>query len=231
MYSADQQDWNATAVAERGNRSGARETQRVAKRETILGAAITLFAARGFEGTSLPAITTACGVPVPLIIYHFRSKEQLWRDAVDEVYGRLATHLAGFAEEIATATGVDYYRANIRAHITGIATHPEYMRILFQEGTQDSERLRWLVDRHQSAMTAMIVRVIERGQREGYVADVDLIHAKFVLSGGFVFPIVLAAEYKLVTGEDPLDPAFVERHIDTCLRLLLPKLPLPMHSE
>lgn len=205
-------------------RIGPRETKRAAKREIILNAAIMLFAGRGYEGTALPAVSAACGVPVPLIIYHFRTKEQLWRDAVDEIYRRLEAHVATYDQAIADATGPDFYRANIRAHITAIAAHPEYMRILFQEGTQHSERLVWLVDRHQSRMTTLLTSLIERGQREGYVPAIDLIHAKFIFSGAFVLPIVLAPEYRLVSDVDPLDPAFIDCHIDTCLRLLLPTL-------
>ena len=70
----------------------------------------------------------------------------------------------------------------------------------------------------------MFTALIDRGQREGLIPEMDLIHAKFIFSGAFVFPIVLAPEYRLVNGVDALDPAFVDLHIETCLRLLLPKL-------
>ncbi len=201
-----------------------REAQRTAKRDIVLNAAISLFAARGYEGTALPAISTACNVPVPLIIYHFRSKEQLWRDSVDEIYRRLKSHIAEHSAAIVDTNDAEFYRAHIRAHITAIATYPEYMRILFQEGTQHSDRLVWLVERHQNDMTASLTGLIERGQREGYVPQMDPIHAKFIFSGAFMLPIVLAAEYRLVSSDDPLDPVFVERHIDSCLQLMLPGL-------
>lgn len=212
------------AAAERLPRIGTRAAQRNAKRDAVISAAVGVFAARGYEGTTLPAIGALCAVPVPLIIYHFTSKEQLWRDAVDEIYGRLERHLAGYADEIAAAEGLAFYRANIRAHVTAIAAHPEYMRILFQEGTQHSERLVWLVERHQAKMTALYTALIERSQREGLTPRIDPIHAKFIFSGAFVLPFVLAAEYRLVSGEDPLDPGFVEHHIDMCLQLFLPGL-------
>lgn len=204
--------------------AGVREAQRAAKREIVLKAAIEMFAGRGFEGASLPAIAHASGVPVPLIVYHFRTKELLWQEAVDEIYRRIEEHIAGFHSQIAEAKGPDYYRVHIRAHITAIAAHPEYMRILFQEGTQMSNRLAWLVDRHQSQMTALLTDLIERAQQEGHVPAIDPIHAKFIFSGAFVLPFVLAAEYRLVGQDDPLAPEFVDRHIDTCLQLMLPTL-------
>lgn len=211
-------------VAERAAPVSTRDAQRIAKRESVLNAAIAVFAARGFEGTSLPAISAACSVPVPLIVYHFRSKDQLWRDSVAEVYRRIEAHIAQYDDEIAKAEGPDFYRAHIRAHVTAIAAHPEYMRILFQEGTHHSDRLVWLVEQHQNRMTALLTCLIERGQKEGHVPPIDPIHAKFIFSGAFVLPIVLAPEYRLVSSSDPLGPEFVEHHIETCLQILLPSL-------
>ena len=57
------------AVSDEGTasrRPGARELQRIRTRTAVIDAAIELFAQRGFDGTSLPAIAQASGVPVPL---------------------------------------------------------------------------------------------------------------------------------------------------------------------
>lgn len=188
----------------------------------MLNSAIALFSQRGFDGTGLPAIAAESGVTVPLMLYHFKSKELLWREAVTEVYRRVETHIVGFQEAIEQAQGREFYRLCSRAHITALAAHPEYMRILFQEGTHQSERLKWMVETHQSRMSAMLLAIIDRAQREGLVPKMDLAHAKFIISGAFCLPIVLAAEVKLVSGEDALSPAFIEKHIEHCLALLFP---------
>jgi AcrR family transcriptional regulator len=57
-------------------------------KETILDAAITLFARLGFEGASFSEITELCGAKRPLILYHYGSKEELWRLAVESVSHR-----------------------------------------------------------------------------------------------------------------------------------------------
>jgi TetR/AcrR family transcriptional regulator len=199
-----------------------RSRQREETRALVIDAAIELFSRRGFDGTALPAIATASGIAVPLIIYHFKSKELLWRAAVDAVYARLDAHLEQFRAQIEAAEGLDFYRHAARAHVTALATCPEYMRILFQEGTQASERLTWLVETHQNRITARLTAIIDRAQREGLVPAMDLAHAKFIYSGAFSLPIVLAPEYRLVTGEDSQSDAFIEAHIDACLRLLIP---------
>ncbi len=205
----------------------ARERQRLERRAEILDAAIDLFSARGFDGTSLPAIAAACGVPVPLIVYHFSSKEQLWRDAVDAIYARYEAHFAA-ATDAAPGHGSEFgrafYRAQIAAYIHAIAAHPQYMRMLFQEGTHPTPRLAWLVERHQRPFTARLTALIERAQGEGLLPPVDPVHLKFLLSGAFVMPIVLAAEYRLLDGTDARSPEFVAAHIALCERLLLPGL-------
>ena len=203
--------------------SGRRDRQRLEKRRLVLQAAIELFAARGFDGTSLPAITAQCGVPVPLIVYHFATKEQLWRDAVDEIYRRYQAHFAAGSAKGAK-TGPAFYRSQIAAYIHAIAAHPEYMRILFQEGTQDTPRLAWLVERHQRPFTERLTALIKQAQAEALLPPVDPIHLKFLLSGAFVMPIVLAAEYRLLDGTDARSAEFVAAHIALCERLLLPEL-------
>ena len=213
----------ATLQHDRPAPSGFRAAQRLEKRAAVLEAAIELFAARGFDGTSLPSITAQCDVPVPLIVYHFGSKEQLWRDAVDEIYRRYQAHFDAGTGTSAT-TGPAYYRQQIAAYIHAIAAHPHYMRMLFQEGTQDGPRLAWLVERHQRPFTARLTALIERAQAEGLLPPVDPVHLKFLLSGAFVMPIVLAAEYRLLDGTDARSPEFIAAHIALCERLLLPGL-------
>ena len=48
-------------------------------KDSILNAAERLFAERGYEATSLRAITTAAGVNLAAVNYHFQSKNQLLR--------------------------------------------------------------------------------------------------------------------------------------------------------
>ena len=56
-------------------------------KEKILGAAERLFAERGFDATSLRAITAAAGVNLASIHYHFRTKETLIREVLERVVG------------------------------------------------------------------------------------------------------------------------------------------------
>jgi AcrR family transcriptional regulator len=61
-----------------------------ATRQEALVAAIPIFAARGYEGTSLANIAAEVGVTAAAIAYHFGGKAQLYQAAIDRVYADLA---------------------------------------------------------------------------------------------------------------------------------------------
>jgi len=57
-------------------------------RSQILVEAIRLFAAQGFQGTSVQEIADAVGIRKPSLLYHFPSKEALRQCALDEILSR-----------------------------------------------------------------------------------------------------------------------------------------------
>lgn len=73
-------------------------------RDRILGAAEQLFAQRGFDGASLRQLTTAAGVNLAAVNYHFGSKEKL----VEEVFRRRLDALNGSRMEALAQLGNDH---------------------------------------------------------------------------------------------------------------------------
>src|SRR5256885_10861480 len=60
-------------------------------RASILNAAIAEFAERGFEAASIRAIADRLGLQHPLITYHYRSKDILWRAAAGHAFAQIRT--------------------------------------------------------------------------------------------------------------------------------------------
>ena len=60
-----------------------------ATRDRIVAAAIDLFSERSYDGASTRDIAARAEVTQPLVNYHFRTKEELWRAAVDSLFSRL----------------------------------------------------------------------------------------------------------------------------------------------
>src|SRR3954453_11998482 len=73
-------------------------------REAILDGALEVFSERSFEGATTREIAMRAGVTQPLLNYHFSSKDELWRSAVDRLFAGLNNALAARAEGL---RGVD----------------------------------------------------------------------------------------------------------------------------
>jgi len=70
-----------TATASRSPRTRVTRPSADATRERILAAALDLFSELSFDGASTRDIAARAGVTQPLLNYHFRSKDELWRAA------------------------------------------------------------------------------------------------------------------------------------------------------
>src|ERR1700739_1501390 len=70
-------------------RKRAEQQRAIETRASILNAAIAEFAERGFEGASIRAIADRLGLQHPLITYHYRSKDILWRAAAEAGFGQI----------------------------------------------------------------------------------------------------------------------------------------------
>src|SRR3984957_10413597 len=74
-----------------GPRKRAEQQRSIVTRALILDAAIEEFAERGFEGASIRAIADRLGLQHPLITYHYRSKDILWRAAAEHAFAKIRT--------------------------------------------------------------------------------------------------------------------------------------------
>src|SRR6266571_7953640 len=70
-------------------RKRAEQQRSLETRASILNAAIAEFAERGFEGASIRAIADRLGLQHPLITYHYRSKDILWRAAAEHSFAQI----------------------------------------------------------------------------------------------------------------------------------------------
>ena len=104
------------------------------------------------------------------------------------------------------------------------AAHPELNQIMVHEATEDSDRLRWMVERHVRPLYDAIRAVWQRLRDAGIAAPIDPAMVHYVIVGAASMPFVNAPEARLLTGAEPTDPAWVETHADGLVATLLPGL-------
>jgi len=124
------------------------KTAEKAKRRTrdrILDAAIALFAARGFEGVSLQDIADRADVRRSLILYHFTSKDELWKSAATFVIERFNAEVRQRLAKMEHLPAEEFRSLARDAWASLYMDMPEVSQFLVREGGESSERLNWLV--------------------------------------------------------------------------------------
>lgn len=209
-----------------------RQARAAATHDALLDAALTEFAAHGFEGASTRAIAAAAGTHQPQINYHFDSKEALWRAAVDHLFARLDAavrdHLGADPPGWDTRDG---FAANVHAFVRAAAALPELNRIMVQEATTDSERLHWIVEHHVRPRFELVTGQWRRLRSAGEVPDIDEVVLYYSLVGAASLAYVNAPEARRL-GHDTLTESFIEAHADALVAVFLgPETMTATHAE
>src|SRR6202048_4304232 len=194
-------------------------------REALLESALVEFGAKGFEGASTRAIASRVQAHQPQINYHFESKTALWTAAVDYLFGLLREAIYGVIP--AKPDGVEVsalaaaFADGIRRFVGFAAAHPELNQIMVHEGTAASGRLAWMTQTHVKPFFDGIRPAWQMLRDAGVAAPIDHEILYYVLVGAASLPYVNAPEVRLLTGQDPNDPQWIDAHAEALGAILL----------
>jgi TetR/AcrR family transcriptional regulator len=197
-------------------------------REALLESALVEFGAKGFDGASTRTIASRVQAHQPQINYHFETKTALWKAAVDHLFGLLREAFDGVAPAKPTEVDVPRLAAAfadaIRRFVRFAAEHPELNQIMVHEGTADSDRLTWMTKTHVKPVFDAIRPVWQILRDAGVAAPIDSEILYYVLIGAASLPYVNAPEVRLLTGQDPKSPTWIDAHANGLVAILLPGL-------
>ena len=200
-----------------------RQQQRsIRTQRKLLEAALLAFSENGFKGTSTRDIAERAGVHHPLITYHFKNKEELWRTAADRVFSRFIGVLKTVQERTAKKSPRERMAAMIRAYVHYAADNPSLHKLLFQESSHSNPRLDWLIETYMRPLFEVAVDDLRRLQAEGVAprGDPALLFNMIRVSAGAL--LALSVELKGSSGLDLDDPAKVEMLADMIIDIFLP---------
>lgn len=205
------------ATAARAGKPGPRELAAKATRESILRAAIKVFAKHGFDGGSVEKISKAAKSYDRMIYYYFGSKEGLFIEVLEETYRRFNEAESDLVLD--TAHPVEALQAVVRFIWTYYQKHPEFISLLNTEnlhrGAHIAKSLR--ARDYSSDAIAVLARVLDSGVSQGAfrsdvaARDVYLMIASmgyFYLSNRFTLSAFLG---------EPLDSAHALAHWESFL--------------
>jgi AcrR family transcriptional regulator len=119
------------SAAARKNPARGRPAGRVATREHILRAAITVFAESGFGGARVERISKLARSTDRMIYYYFSSKEKLFVAVLETIYEELGDAEAGL--DLAGLNAQAALRAIVRFTWSHYRAHPELLALLNNE--------------------------------------------------------------------------------------------------
>lgn len=192
-----------------------------ATRARILDVARHHFADRGFEAANTRDIANDADASHAMIRYHFGTKDNLWREAVADMFERLRAELGfenGTPPELDT---IDGYREFLRRYIYYCAKHPEHARIMISESVRGGERLHWMVENFIQPGHAVYAGPTRKHMEEGRLPNAWHPSLIFMITSICQMPFVLAAEARELYGVDMLSDAAIEAHIDSVFAFLL----------
>jgi AcrR family transcriptional regulator len=191
-------------------------------KQKLLDAALDAFSENGFLGTSTRNIAERAGVHHPLITYHFRNKEELWRAAADRIFSEFNAALAAAAAELAGECPKARMSAMIRAYVHFAASKPALHKIMVQEASRPSPRLDWLIDRHLRPLFEVVVEEIKVLQERGVSppGDPALLFNLIRVSSGALLALTL--EIKGTSSIDLDQPGQLDALADMIITVFLP---------
>lgn len=170
-------------------------------RARIIAAAKNAFAAAGFQGASTRGIADKAGVAQSLLLYHYGSKEELWKAVLDDSFARLSALIDPLLHNpdqsmTEMATGI------IRAFVQVCDEDPDLHRLMTIESRGHTSRLAWLTDTHLRTYFNFFTDLIAEGQKQGLAKPGDpvLLFYSAISIAGTIY--AHTPEIAIVTGRE-----------------------------
>jgi TetR/AcrR family transcriptional regulator len=154
-------------------RKRAEQQRSLETRASILNAAITEFAERGFEGASIRGIADRLGLQHPLITYHYRSKDLLWRAAAEHAFAQIREGWDISAPENSDLPPLARLREEYATLFRYTVAFPEFHRFMRQEALTNNPRLKWVTKAVLAPLLKRLIPQIVAAQKEGLLPPVD----------------------------------------------------------
>jgi len=149
-----------------------RASEPSASRGQILAAAARLFAARGFDATSLQEIADELDMTKQAVLHHFRTKDQLRQAVLDDILGHWRDALPRLL--FAAAASEDRFDAVFGELHRFFASEPVRARLLVREALDRPAEVKKLLRGPVRPWVQAVASYVQQGQQSGkHFADAD----------------------------------------------------------
>lgn len=166
---------------------------------SIILAARHAFAAHGYDGASLRQISAEAGVLHTAMLYHFPTKDALWKAVMADMFEALEGRFAAQTTAHSASAPRDLARALVREFVMFCSECPELHRIMTSEGRSETDRLSWLVDTYSKRLFQSVAALVPAANP----VLSDPIRLYYAIIGLSASVFTLAPEYRRLSGKDP----------------------------
>ena len=181
----------------------ARKVGAEARRQAILKAALTVFAARGFEAARLEDVAARAGVAKGTLYLYFRDKQALFEALVRDAVSPLLEHMRAMAAapDVSPLQALEAFFAMFQKEVLG-TERKLLLRLIMAEGPRFPAIAEFYYREVVSRGLAMMRALAERAGREGqFATDAPARHPQLIVA-----PLLLAVLWDgLFAKIDPLD--------------------------
>ena len=191
-------------------------------KQTVLKAALKMFAQEGFSNTKLRDIAALAGSTHSLIRHHFGSKDDLWKAVVDYAFKLHEDSLLKILTLRKSADPVELFKDFIASYVTTVAKNPELSKILLHDNSRSSPHLDYLKER-QKKLHLIIEPVFKNVQKCGYFKGFDHDSFSVYVSALVEIPIATREMTNQLLKEDILSKKGIALHKERVLSFFFPK--------
>lgn len=167
--------------------------------EKILEAALEVFSARGFSGSTIDEVAEAAGMSKPNMLYYFRTKEAIHRALIERVLDTWLDPLRSFN---ADGDPVSEIRSYIRRKIEMARDFPRESRLFANEILEGAPRIEDALKGPLKELVDAKAQVIRQWQRDGKLARCDPYHLIFSIWATTQHYADFDAQVRAVLGQD-----------------------------
>src|SRR6195256_7052352 len=201
------------STVQRGRpRKRAEQQRSIETRAAILNAAIAEFAERGFEGASIRAIADRVGLQHPLITYHYRSKDTLWRAAAEYAFAQIRAGWDTSAPENSDLPALARLREEYATLFRYTIAFPEFHRFMRQEALTNNPRLKWVAETVLAPLLGRLIPQIVAAQKQGLLPRVDPILFHYMMVSLTATLSGFGPEMQITSGLSSGNPKVIEAY-------------------
>ena len=203
-------------------RKRGKQSREVSKKtkETVLKAALKVFAREDFYNAKLREIADLAGTTHSLITHHFGSKYDLYKAVLDYGLDIHSERLKKIVRLHKSDDPVELFKKLIASYVTTVAKNPEVSKIIMHNNSTNSLLYDYLQERNQLHM--IVEPVFKKVQMCGYFKDFT--HNDFLvyLHALVETPIAVIDRTNKLLGVDILSRKGIALHTKRVLNFLFP---------